>query len=152
MHRESEVPPPIALTKATADAWLHGYVAAWESYDPDQVGALFSEDAIYYYSPFDDPIEGRLLIVASWLKDRDTPGTYEANYETVAVDGDLAVATGRSLYYADATKAAMTREFENVFLIRFDDQGRCRSFQEWYMQRRRPTASADDGPAAEAVE
>jgi hypothetical protein len=30
-------------------AWLDAYVAAWRSYDPDAIGALFSKDATYAY-------------------------------------------------------------------------------------------------------
>ena len=70
------------------------------------------------------------------MDDRDPPGTYEASYHTVAIDGELAVATGRSRYYTDATKATLEKEYDNLFLIRFDGEGRCRSFQEWYMMRR----------------
>jgi len=31
--------------------WLDDYVAAWRSYDPEAIGALFSEDAEYRYHP-----------------------------------------------------------------------------------------------------
>jgi hypothetical protein len=41
--------------QAVAD-WLDGYVRAWGSYDPREIGALFSEDAVYAYNPFDDPV------------------------------------------------------------------------------------------------
>jgi hypothetical protein len=71
------------------------------------------------------------------VDDQDRPGTYDAIYETVAIDGDLAVANGRSRYYTDAGKSTLAREFDNLFLIRFDGEGRCRSFQEWFMERRR---------------
>ena len=41
---------------------------------------------------------------------------------------------------ADARgRRAVDREFANVFVCRFDDEGRCREFTEWYM-RRRPEA------------
>ncbi len=108
----------------------------WETYDPDAVGDLFSEDSTYSYYPYDDPIRGRLAIVASWIDGKDPPGTYEARYEPVAIDGNLAVAHGRSRYFKDASKAELVREYDNLFLIEFDDHGRCRSFREWYMGRR----------------
>ncbi|HEY0492395.1 MAG TPA: nuclear transport factor 2 family protein, partial [Candidatus Dormibacteraeota bacterium] len=97
---------------------------------------LFSEDATYRYHPFDEPIRGRLAIVASWVGDKDTPGTYDASYRTLAVDGDLAVASGRSRYYTDASKSTLEAEYDNLFLMRFDQEGRCLSFQEWYMTPR----------------
>ena len=35
-------------TEAVA-AWLEGYSQAWGTYDPEQIGALFSADAVYYW-------------------------------------------------------------------------------------------------------
>ena len=29
------------------EAWVAGYVAAWESNDPEQIGALFTDDAVW---------------------------------------------------------------------------------------------------------
>ena len=124
------------LTKDRVAAWLAAYVRAWETYDPDAIGDLFSEDATYAYHPFEEPVRGRLAIVASWLENKDAQGTYEGRYEPVAIEGDLAVAHGRSRYFKDATKAELIHEYDNLFLIRFDDQGLCRSIQEWYMIRR----------------
>jgi hypothetical protein len=127
----------MALTKETVTAWLHAYVRAWETYDPDDIAGLFSEDATYVYHPFDEPIRGRLAIVASWLEGKDPAGTYDGKYEPVAIDGNLAVANGRSRYFKDASKSELVREYDNLFLIEFDDHGRCRSFREWFMGRRR---------------
>jgi hypothetical protein len=126
----------MALTRESAAAWLHAYVRAWETYDPDAVADLFSHDATYSYYPFDEPIRGRLAIVASWLEGKDPAGTYEARYEPVAIDGNIAVAQGRSRYFKDASKTELEREYDNVFLIEFDADGRCRSFREWYMRPR----------------
>ena len=127
----------MAPSKETVTAWLFAYVRAWETYDPDSIANLFSEDATYAYHPFDEPIRGRLAIVASWLEGKDPAGTYDGKYEPVAIDGSVAVANGRSRYFKDASKSELVREYDNLFLIEFDDHGRCRSFREWFMGRRR---------------
>jgi nuclear transport factor 2 (NTF2) superfamily protein len=126
----------VPLTKETVIAWLRSYAQAWETYDPDTIAGLFTEDATYSYHPFEEPVRGRLAIVASWLEGKDPPGTYEGQYEPIAIEGDLAAANGWSRYFKDASKAELVREYDNLFLIRFDGQGRCRSFREWYMGRR----------------
>ena len=41
-------------------------------------------------------MRGREAIVAAWLERRDPPGTYQGCYAPLAVDGDVAVARGRS--------------------------------------------------------
>jgi hypothetical protein len=125
-----------------AQTWLRRYVDAWRSYDPDDIGALFSDDIAYRYHPSDEPVVGRDAVVASWLGDdssedastRDAPGTYEAAYAPVAVDGDVVVATGTSSY-RETPDGPVVRVYDNCFVMRFDDAGRCREFTEYYVQR-----------------
>ena len=40
-------------------SWLDRYFAAWKSNDPEDVAALFTEDAVYSYSPFRAETRGR---------------------------------------------------------------------------------------------
>jgi hypothetical protein len=112
-------------------AWLDAYVSAWRSYDG--IGELFSADAEYRYHPYDEPLRGRDAIVADWQGDRDEPGSWEARYEPLLVDGDRAVATGETRY-------AEGRTFSNLFVLAFDGEGRCREFTEWYMEHPRGMA------------
>jgi ketosteroid isomerase-like protein len=130
------------MDQRSAQAWLDRYVKAWKSYDPDDISALFSEDVAYRYHPYDDPIAGRQAVVASWLGEdassdassRDAAGTYEAEYTPIAVDGDTVVATGTSRY-REQRGGPIVRVYENCFVMRFDDEGRCREFTEYYMRR-----------------
>jgi ketosteroid isomerase-like protein len=133
------------VTREDVDRWLEAYVEAWETYDREQVEALFAEDISYRYHPYDEAIEGREAVVESWLNagedsdasERDEPGTYEAGYRAVAVDGDVAVATGSSSY-RDSPDGPIVRVYDNCFVMRFDSEGRCREFTEWFMQRKTP--------------
>jgi ketosteroid isomerase-like protein len=117
-------------------AWLDGYSQAWGTYDAEQIGALFSEDAEYHYDPFQQPVRGRDAIVADWLDDRDQAGTYEGRYRPVLVAGDQAVARGYSRYLD--TNGAVRDEYDNLFLLRFDADGRCAEYREWYMRKPKP--------------
>ena len=125
-----------------AQDWLNRYVDAWLSYDRNDISALFADDVAYRYHPYDEPITGRDEVVASWLGEadsddastRDAPGTYEATYSPVAVDGDTVVATGTSVY-RDEPGGPVVRTYENCFVMRFDSAGRCRDFTEYYVQR-----------------
>lgn len=123
------------MEDARFQRWLDDYVAAWRSYDPEAIGALFSEDAEYRYHPWDtDPVAGRAAIVAAWLDDRDDPSSWTAEYRPWLVSGDDAVAVGVSRYLAGDGNA-VEREYHNVFLCRFDGEGRCREFTELYLRR-----------------
>jgi hypothetical protein len=124
------------VDEAAVASWLERYVAAWRSYDPNEIGALFSEDAVYRYEPWADgadALQGREAIVASWLEERDAPGSWAAEYRPWAVDGGRAVAVGVSRYLA--TDDAPEAVFHNVFLLRFDADGRCAEFTDVYMRR-----------------
>lgn len=122
--------------------WLDRYVEAWRTYDGASIGDLFSEDAEYRYRPSDEPVRGRDAIVASWLgpsgpsSERDVPGTYEGRYEPFAVQGDRAVAVGRTEYWSDATRTAIDKVYDNAWLLEFDADGRCRRFTEFFMKQR----------------
>jgi hypothetical protein len=116
------------MDHATFQGWLDRYIAAWRSGDPAEIGDLFSADARYSYGPYQDPVVGRAAIVASWTEEPDPPGSWEAEYHPLVVQGDTAVAVGETRYVNEHT-------FSNVFACRFDGEGRCADFREWYMQR-----------------
>jgi hypothetical protein len=124
------------MNRESVQAWLDNYVRAWRTYDAHSIGDLFSEDALYFYSPFDEhnPVRGRAAIVANWLEEPDAPNSWEAHYVPVAVESNVGVAHGRTRYLRpDGT---LEREFDNIFVLHFDDTGHCTRFTEWYMQPR----------------
>ena len=118
------------MDHAAFQAWLDRYIAAWRSADVADIGQLFSADARYYYGPYRDPVVGRDAIVADWTGEPDAPGSWEAEYRPLAVDGDVAVATGESRYTDGRT-------FSNIFVCRFDGDGRCAEFREWFMEKKK---------------
>jgi ketosteroid isomerase-like protein len=131
------------LTKDDVDRWLQDYVGAWKSYDRDEIAALFSDDISYRFQPYEEPpTVGRDAVVEVWLGEghaegastRDEPGTYDAEYHCVAVDGDVAVARGSSTYYTERG-GPVDKVYDNCYLMRFDSDGRCSEFTEFYMER-----------------
>jgi ketosteroid isomerase-like protein len=115
------------LTRERVQAWLDAYVEAWRSYDRTAIADLFAEDATYAYRPYAEPVRGRDAIVESWFEDPDEPGSWTAAYEPLLIEGDRAIATGETSY-------AEGRVFSNLYVIRFDGDGRCAEFAEWYME------------------
>ena len=126
------------MDRAGFEGWLERYIDAWRLNDPAAIGDLFSADARYAYDPFEEAVIGRAAIVASWLAEPDDPDSWVAEYGPLAIDGDVFVAHGRTRYLTD-DRQDIDREFANVFVCRFDTDGRCSDFTEWYM-RRRPEA------------
>jgi hypothetical protein len=44
------------------------------------------------------------------------------------------VAVGTSTY-REAPERPVSETYDNCFVMRFDDEGRCREFTEWYVKR-----------------
>jgi ketosteroid isomerase-like protein len=131
------------MTKDDVNRWLEDYVAAWKSYERDAIGALFADDIAYRYQPYEEPpTVGRDAVIETWLGEghaesastRDAEGTYDAQYECVAVDGEVAVARGTSTYYTEPG-GSVDKVYDNCYLMRFDADGRCSEFTEFYMER-----------------
>ena len=129
------------MTRDDVAAWLDRYVEAWLAYDPALIGDLFSDDVVYRFHPWhegDQVLRGRAAVVAAWLAPdlHDDPATIVAHYEPYAVDGDRAVAVGRS-DYLERPGGPIRETYDNCFLLRFDADGRCASFTEFFVRRPR---------------
>ncbi len=123
------------MTRDDVQAWLDRYVEAWRANARGPIEALFTDDAVYSYRPWDDAdhtMRGREALVTSWLEEPDEPVSWDAHYEPYAVEDDRAVAVGWSRYAA--TGEQPERTFHNAYLLRFAPDGRCASFHEFYME------------------
>jgi uncharacterized protein (TIGR02246 family) len=112
------------------NAWMEQYIKAWNSNDPDDVGSLFCENALYYTGPFAEPWRGRAKIVETWLDHKDVPGSFTFRYEVLASSPELGIVRGWTQY------SNPTEEFSNIWLVRFDKHGCCKEFTEWWMERK----------------
>jgi SnoaL-like domain len=110
-------------------AWIDGYVRAWSSNDPGEIGALFTDDAAYYNEPYATPHRGRQAIVEDWLGRRDEPGQASFRWWPLAVTDELAVVQGETVYHQ------LRRTYSNLWVIRLAADGRCREFTEWWMRQ-----------------
>jgi ketosteroid isomerase-like protein len=122
------------MNRTDVQTWLDRYVEAWRANEAGPIEALFTDDAVYSYRPWDSDehtLRGRDAIVASWLEEPDAPEAWDAHYEPFAVDGDRAVAVGWSRYAA--TGDDPERTYHNAYLLRFAPDGRCEEFHEFYM-------------------
>ncbi|WP_173922485.1 nuclear transport factor 2 family protein [Agromyces sp. Marseille-P2726] len=116
---------------SAGEQWVERYVAAWESNDPGQIGALFTDDAVYLTAPDHEPRRGREAIVAGWLEDRDEPGTWSFDWKVIHEDEDtgFVVVQGKTVYPAE-------KDYLNLWIIRLAPDGRATEYTEWYMPRK----------------
>ena len=115
----------------SATDWIESYKKAWASNEPDDIRALFTVDATYSYRPNDEKApRGHDEIVASWVESKDGPGDYSFEYWVVTESDDVAVVQGVTDYSTSGGKV-----YDNLWVIRFADDGRASDFTEWYMER-----------------
>ena len=108
--------------------WLAKYRVAWASNDPDDIRALFTPDGTYAGSPFDpEPWTGHDGIVAGWIDNKDEPGDYSFVGAPLVYANGIGVIQGQT-DYSDG------RVYANLWVIHFADDGRAKSFVEWYVQ------------------
>lgn len=114
-------------------AWIDGYRRAWESNDPDDIRAIFTDDATYRTEPYSDPWVGHDEIVDEWLSAADDPGETSFEWTTVALTDSVAIVEATTVYRSGPT-------YRNLWVIRLAPDGRANGFTEWWMEE----------PAAEA--
>jgi ketosteroid isomerase-like protein len=132
---EPSTKPGSSITTSAVQRWLDAYVAVLQSYDPDGIAELWSEDAVWHY-PFEIRATGRAAIVAEWMEERDAfvGERFDARYHPVSLDGNTAVTHGRTVFYADGSDEVVTA-YDDIWFLRFDTGGRCSEFHEWYAGR-----------------
>jgi ketosteroid isomerase-like protein len=118
---------------AGIEEWVEGYRRAWESNDPDDIRALFTEDAEYRTDPWSQPWRGHDEIVAGWLQHADAPGQTTFEWATLASTDELSIVQGTTVY-ADSGKT-----YSNLWVVRLDENGRARAFTEWWMDQADPS-------------
>jgi ketosteroid isomerase-like protein len=117
------------------ERWLQGYLRAWESNDPEDIGRLFTDDAQYSTAPHREPWTGRDEIVREWIGRKDDPGDWAFRHEVLATAGDLAFVRGWTDYPDHDPNA-----YSNLWVIRLADDGRCSEFTEWWMDASDPSS------------
>jgi ketosteroid isomerase-like protein len=129
------------LTRDQFAAWLTRYIEAWRSGDRSDIGDLFSEDVSYSQNGGQTSIAGREAVVIDWLEESYQPdASWEAYYEPLTIEEEIHVAVGSTRYLREND---VREEFSNIFVCRFDDDGRCRELREWWMLAPSPVERLD---------
>lgn len=117
---------------AATQAWVRSYEQLWRTPGTDRLAELFAPDATYRTSPWADPVTGLPAIAEFWEAGRDGPDeTFTMDAQVVAVDGPTAVVRV-SVDYDGGDR------WRDLWVLTFDDDGRCTAFEEWPFAPRQP--------------
>jgi ketosteroid isomerase-like protein len=109
------------------ERWVEGYERAWRTAGTDGLAELFAADASYLVSPWARPVEGLAAITELWEAERDGPDEdFTMGSDLVAVDGDTAVVRV-AVEYGEP----VVSRWRDLWVTRFDTDGRCTAFEEW---------------------
>jgi ketosteroid isomerase-like protein len=115
------------ISREQVEDWVARYERAWRAAGTEPLGELFTEDATYRMSPYEEPFVGLARIAEMWDAEREGPDeAFGMTSEIVAVDGDTAVVRVE-VSYGDP----VDREYRDLWVIRFADDGRALAFEEW---------------------
>jgi ketosteroid isomerase-like protein len=126
--------------RASVSQWLADYEAAWRAPGTGGLARIFTADASYRHSPYEEPVVGLDAIRRMWDQDRDGPGEiFTLATEIVAVDGATAVVRAE-VRYGDPVR----QEYRDLWVMRLGGDGRCSWFEEWPYWPERPYHARDD--------
>lgn len=115
------------LNRSHVEAWAAAYERAWRTAGTEPLRELFTADATYSMGPYEDSARGLEEIGVLWERERKGPDEeFEMEYRIVAVEGDTAVVRAEVEY-----GPPQHLEYRDLWIVRFDPDGRCREFEEW---------------------
>lgn len=118
-------------------SWLDAYGKAWETRDPQAAGELFTEDATYQETPFEESMRGRSSIVDYWSHVPRSQENIRFRYEILSVNQNTGIAHWWTSYVRIPSKVQV--KLDGIFVVTFDRDDRCRIFREWWhRQENRP--------------
>jgi ketosteroid isomerase-like protein len=116
-----------------------GGEAAWRAPGTEGLTGIFTDDASYRQSPYEDPVVGLDAIRRMWDEERDGPDeVFTLATGILAVDGPTAVVRAE-VRYGDPPR----QEYRDLWVMRLRDDGRCSWFEEWPYWPERPRTARD---------
>jgi len=113
--------------------WLSAYGTAWETRNPEAASELFSEDALYFETPYAEPFSGREGVKGYWTKVTGDQREIDFDSEALGFTGTTGVARWSARFKLASNDAAV--ELNGVFLLEFDENGSCSRLREWWHAR-----------------
>lgn len=133
----------LALAALTASAepideraltdWLRRYEQAWESRDAQAASSIFTEDALYYETPYAEPFRGRQGIADYWSGVTADQRDVDFTSEVIAVKDDVGIAHWNAKLTAASTGQRV--ELDGIFVLRFGEDGLVSELKEWWVLR-----------------
>ena len=118
------------MEKESFKSWLDSYGQAWMDRDPDAAAALYTDDATYQVTPFNEPLRGRAAIHEYWTGVAKTEERIHFEYEVIAVTAESGVARWQASFVI--VPPGLETKLDGIFVVSLTSDGRCKSLREWW--------------------
>jgi ketosteroid isomerase-like protein len=112
------------------NAWMEKYKAAWESRDPAAAANLFTGDAEYYWTPFEEPKRGHAQIAKAWEAATSRQQDISFSFTVLAAGGSTGIVHWKTSFIRITTGKHV--ELDGILRAEFDKNHKCRVFREWW--------------------
>ena len=114
--------------------WLDAYGDAWQTGDAEAAIDLFSIDAEYYETPFDDPMVGSDAIHQYWSEGAgESQRDVRFLHEAMTVIGSKGFAKWQATFVRIPSGNPV--KLDGFLQAQFDGTGKCSVFREWWHRR-----------------
>ncbi len=128
-------------TRVHVAEWLAEYERAWRAPGTGGLGRLFSDEASYQLDPYEPRIKGLEQIASMWSVSARGP-TSSSRWTARSSRSTATRRWSDSKVHYDGPSP---NEYRDLWILEFDQAGRCRSFEEWPFWPGRPRV---DPPSA----
>ena len=111
------------------DAWLERYRRAWEEADPEAAAALFTENAVYWSSPFREAHLGQDGIREYWARATGTQSDTAVRFGRPITQGNRTAVEWWTTMRDEGTDITLP----GILFLRFAADGRCEELREAWM-------------------
>jgi ketosteroid isomerase-like protein len=120
----------MALTEKRFEAWLAQYGKAFEAQNATAFSALFTEKALHYRTPFEEPKKGRGEIAAAFAAAVGRQRDIDFGARVLYVNAELGAAHWSAAF--TRTNSGRRVHIDGVLGARFDATGKVVSLREWW--------------------
>lgn len=118
------------LTIEALTSWLDAYGAAWETRDPIAAAVLFSDDASYRVTPYEEAHLGTDAIREYWATVTAGQRNVRFQYEPLSVSGNTGIAHWSAQFDVEPDGGSIA--LDGIFVLDFDANGKCQQLREWW--------------------
>lgn len=118
------------LSEEKFEGWLREYGAAWQARDAKAFSSLFEDDALYYWTPFQDPKKGTSEVAGAFSDAVARQQDIDFGARVLYVTAQLGAAHWSCAFTRAGTGVRV--HLDGIFVVQFGESGKALSFREWW--------------------